>query len=136
MAEKVLLNLHLTLGSDELTANLKGATLALDSTQLDSSAMGDNWQENKQGLKMGTLQFRVNDDFTASSIDSILWNAYSTGTAVTFTVKPEDAATSTSNPAYSGSVMPKTYTMGGDLDTLAAKDLTWPVTGAVARATA
>ena len=91
--------------------------------------------ENTLGLKKGTLNFQVLDDFTAASVDAIIWAAFAAGTAVTFTIKAEDAATGTGNPAYSGSVMPQTYMMGGDLDTLAMKNLTWPITGAVARAT-
>jgi hypothetical protein len=41
----------------------------------------------------------------------------------------------TTNPQYSGSVLPNQYALGGQLGQMASKSLTYPGSGALARAT-
>lgn len=136
MAVLALTALHLTWNSVDLTDHIKSATLALEAAALDSTAMGDSWVENTGGLKSGTLNIEVMDDFALSSIDATIWAAFLAGTAVPFIIRPTTSAVSTTNPNYTGSVLPNRYTLGGALGELAMKSLEYPVTGAVARATA
>lgn len=133
MAVVALLNMYLLVGSDNLSDHTRNVQLTLNATELSSEAMGDSWEEVTGGLKAGTLSFEVLDDFAASSIDSILWTAFNTGTNVACAVRPVNAAIATTNPEYQFSAHPGQYQMGGALNTMAMKSLTWKISGAVVR---
>lgn len=117
----------------DLTDHSKGAQWAAEAAALDATAMGDLWTKNTGGLKSGTVNATLLDDFAASSVDATIWAAFSTGTAVAVASKPTAAAISATNPEYQVNVLPTQWNMGGSLGELAAKSLTWPMTGALVR---
>jgi hypothetical protein len=135
VATLALLNMYLLLNSVDLSDHCRGITLTADSTQLNSEAFGDSWEEVTTGLKSGTLAFTVLDDFAAGSVDATIWSAFNTGTAVAFEVRPVNSARSTTNPAYTGNVHPSQYVLGGDINTMGSKQLSWKVSGALTRNT-
>lgn len=134
MAVFALINEYVTLNAVNLSDHVRSATLALEASALDSTAMGDTWTENVFGLKSGTLTIEFNDDYAASSVDSTLWSAF--GTNVTFEVRPDAGAVSATNPKYTGSVGIAQHNVGGSLNEVARKSVTLPLSGAVTRATA
>jgi len=135
VAVLALLSEYWLLNSVDLTDHVRGVTMALDATQLNSEAMGDSWEEVTSGLKSGTINFTLLDDFALSSVDATIWAAFSAGTNVPFEVRPTSSARSTTNPGYTGSIHPSQYTLGGDINTMAMKQLTWKISGAVTRNT-
>lgn len=136
MAVKVLLNMYVTVNASTLAGTVKSAALAVEAATLDSTAMGDTWIENTLGLKSGTLTLSLLDDFTDNAIDELVWTWFNTGTAVAWVTRVEaDSIVSVSNPQYSGSLVPNTYSLGGGVGELAMKELAFPLTGAVTRTT-
>jgi hypothetical protein len=123
----------LLLNAGNLSAYCKKIELDVDVDALDSTAMGPGWKSSTGGIKSGTLALTLNDDVAAAAIDSILWPLL--GTVVTFEVRATSGARSTSNPAYTGSVLISGHQIGGSVGDLAAKDLSFPTSGAVSRAT-
>lgn len=135
MAVFALTNEYLALnGSATLNDHVKSAVLTVDVAQLDSTAMGDSWIEVIGGLKSASLAITFNDDYAASNVDATLWPLL--GTVVTFEVRPDAGSVSATNPKYTGSVLIGQHVLGGSVGELAAKSLTFPVSGAVTRATA
>lgn len=136
MAAFALTNEYLAINSVNFTtlSMVKSATLTLDVAQLDPTAMGDSWTEVLGGLKSGSLALVFNDDYASSSVDQTFWPLF--GTLVTFEVRPDAGAVSTTNPKYTGSVLIAQHALGGTVGDLAAKSLTFPTSGAVTRATA
>ena len=135
MAVFALTNEFLSLnGSSAVNDHVKSATLTVDVAQLDSTAMGDSWVKVIGGLKSGTLAITYNDDFAVSNVDALLWPLL--GTVVTFEVRPDAGAVSTSNPKYTGSVLISAHSVGGSAGDLAAKELTFQTSGTITRATA
>lgn len=128
-AEYVALN-----GSASLNDHVKSAQLVVDVAVLDSTAMGDGWTDNIGGLKSGTLNITWNDDVAASNVDATLWPLL--GTVVTFEIRLNDSAVGAGNPKYTGSVLISGHQIGGGVGELAAKQTTYPVSGAITRATA
>lgn len=135
MATLALLNQYFLLNSVDLSDHVRGVTLAVNAAQLSSEAMGDSWEETTSGLKAGTINFELLDDYAAGSVDATIWAAFAAGTNVAFEVKPVNAARSTSNPGYTGLIHPSEYKMGGSINTMAMKSLTWKISGAVTRNT-
>jgi hypothetical protein len=130
-----LLNQYFLLNAVDLSDHIRGATLAVNAAQLNSEAMGDSWEEVTTGLKAGTINFEVLDDFALSSIDATIWAAFNAGTNVAWEMRPVNASRSTTNPGYTGSIHPSEYKLGGSINTMAMKSLTWKLSGAVTRNT-
>ena len=134
MAVQALVAEVVTLNSVDQSDRCKSATLTIDSAQLDTTTFAsDGWTEMIGGLKSGTLTLEFLDDVAASQLDSELFPLL--GTVVTFAVRLDDAAVGTSNPEYQGSVLVTQHNIGGAVGELATKSLSFPITGAVTRAT-
>lgn len=134
MTTMALLNEYVEINGVDMSDHCRQGTLAVEAAALDSSAFGDGWQENTGGQKSGTLSVEFLDDFDAAQVDATLWPIF--GTVVTFTVRPSADPVSATNPQYSGKVLIQQHTVGGSLGEMATKSLTFPTSGAVARATA
>lgn len=121
-----------TLNSVDYSDHLKGATLTVDAAQLDTTDFASGgWTEVIGGIRSGTLALEFMDDVAANDVDSELWALL--GTVVTFTVKATNAAISTGNPEYQGSVLVTGHSLGGAVGDLAMKSLTFPTSGAIVR---
>jgi hypothetical protein len=126
--------MYVTIGGETLHDHGRQATLALDRTALDATAFGDGWSVNHGGLRSGTLTLQALDDFADESIDEILWDLYMSATGIAaFEVRPVNTTVSAANPAYTGSLFVQQFTIGGDLNTMASKSLSFPLSGAAAR---
>lgn len=135
MTTVALLNQYLLVNAVNLSDHTTNCQLAANRTQLSSEAFGDSWEEVTSGLAAGTVNFEVLDDFAVASIDSTLWAAFLAGTNVACEVRPDAGARSTSNPGYTFNVHPSEWQMGGQLNTMAKKSLTWKISGAITRNT-
>ncbi|MFF5988138.1 hypothetical protein [Prauserella flavalba] len=133
MGTFALLNEHVEINGVDLSDHVRAGTLALEATALDSTAMGDGWTEQTGGLKSGTLTIEFLDDFAASEVDATLWPLF--GTVVTFLVRPDGGAVSATNPNYTGSVLIQQHAVGGSINEMAMKSVTYPTSGVVNRAT-
>ncbi|SRR6266581_360733 len=102
-------------------------------TDEEISAFGSGWKSFVAGLKSAQLNIKLFDDFVAANLDATTFALF--GTTVTFEVRPTSAARSTSNPAYTGSVVVDSWNFGGDVGKVAPVDVSWPTTGAVLRQT-
>ena len=134
MAVMALINEYLSLNAVAMSDHVRQTTLAMEATALDSTAMGDGWVKNVYGLKSGSMQVEFNDDTAVSQVDALLWPLFGTNTA--FEVRLDAGVVSTSNPKYTGLVGISQHNVGGSLNEVARKSLTFPTSGAVARATA
>lgn len=134
MATLALLNEFVEINGVDMSDHCRQASLALEATALDSSAMGDGWQANTGGQKSGSLALQFLDDFDAGQVDATLWPVF--GKVVAFKVRPTADPVGPTNPEYSGQVLVSQHSVGGSLNEMAAKSLTFPTSGAVDRATA
>lgn len=135
MATLALLNQYFLLNAVDLSDHIRGATLAANATQLSSEAMGDAWEEVTTGLKAGTINFELLDDFAVGSVDATIWAAFNAGTNVAWEMRPVNGARSTTNPGYTGSIHPSEFVLGGQINTMAMKTLNWKISGAITRNT-
>lgn len=134
MAVMALLNEYVSINAAGMSDHIRQATLTVDSTVLDATAMGDNWIKNIFGLKSGQLQLEFNDDFVAANVDALLWPLL--GTNVAFEVRPDAGVVGANNPKYTGLIGISGFTVGGSLNEVARKGLTFPTSGIVTRAIA
>ena len=132
MAAFALTSMVTSINSVDYSDHLKSAVLTLDAAQLDTTDFASGgWVEMIGGLKSGTLQLLFNDDVADNDVDEELFALL--GTVVTFATKATSSAISASNPEYQGSVLITGHSIGGAVGELAAKSLTFPISGAITR---
>lgn len=136
MAKMVLLNEYIALNSTDLSTYCNKAELQIEVESKEVTTFGSaGAKEFIGGLKSGTLALEFKQDFGVGLLDAILWPLL--GTVVTFEVRPTSSAASTSNPKYTGSVLITGHNpITGGVGDEASMSLSFPTTGAIARATA
>jgi hypothetical protein len=136
MAVLAFTNGSVVLSGVDLSDHAKKIELSVEAEELDSTAFSPGGYKSAiGGLKGGSLSLTFNQDFAASSVDATLWPLL--GTVVTFAVKAVNAATSATNPVYSGSVLISKYNpLANGVGELAGVEVQFPTTGTITRATA
>jgi len=126
---KVLIN------GTNFSTSLASVELPVEIDEQEVTAFGSSWRTRIAGLKSGSITLEFHQDFGAASIDATLWPLL--GTNATVSVTPTSSTVSATNPTYSGEFLVTQYTpyasTVGDLATLS---VTWPLNGALSRATA
>lgn len=139
MATFVVTAEYVSINSVDLTAYVRSATLELNADPVEFSNMASaGAREYKIGLKQGTLNVELNQDYanSASATDQAIWGMFNTGSNVAFEVRPTSAGVGATNPKYTGNVVPVNYpAVGGSVGDAAVVSLSWPTSGAVSRAT-
>ena len=137
MAKLVLTDVVTTIGGTDYSANINQVEISLSADQVDTTPFGatGGFRTSVNGLKSGTFTVSFHQDFAAAAIDASLWSLF--GSAATVVVKPAGTAVSSSNPSFTFVANVNNLTpVTGAVGDLAVSNLTWPITGAVTRATA
>lgn len=135
MAVFVATDYNIKINGQDYSANLTQAELSLEADDVETTAFGSTYRSRIGGLKQGSLNLQFNQDFAAAGIDSVLFPLL--GTQATVVIKPNSTAVSATNPSYTFNALVTSYTpISGSVGDLATFSVTWPVSGAVTRATA
>lgn len=136
MAKMVLLASFLSLNANDLSNRTAKIELTAEVEEKDITTFASGgWKEVLGGLKSAGLALKFLQDVAAAAIDSIMWPLL--GTVVPFETRLDNAAVSTSNPKYTGSVLIKEWKpIAGSVGDTAEHDVSYPTSGAVVRATA
>lgn len=134
MATFAATDYDILINSVNMSTMARSATLPLTAAELDNTAFGGTAHSRIGGLKDGKLDIEFNQDFAAAQVDALLFPLF--GTVTTFELRPTSGARSTTNPAYTGSVLISQYTpMEAKVGDLAVTKVSWPLATAVARQT-
>jgi hypothetical protein len=96
--------------------------------------MGDTSRSYIGGLKSGTVDIEFNADFAAAKTEATIFPLVGTSTAVV--VKPVAASVSATNPSYSfNAICTEWDTLNGSVGEIATHSISWPITGAITKAT-
>ncbi len=135
MAKFVATDYKVTINGSNLSTSLASVELPIEIDEQETTAFGSEWRTRIAGLKSGSITLEFHQDFAAGAIDSVLWPLL--GTNATVVVVPTSGTVTASNPSYTGTFLVTQYTpyasTVGDLATLS---VSWPLTGALTRATA
>jgi hypothetical protein len=127
--------MNVTINGTALTTSVGKAELAVESDDVETTAFGGNgWRTRIGGLKAANVSLTFMQDYAAASVDATLWPLLNTlGTIV---LTPAGTAVSATNPSFTFTCLINSITEGGQVGDLATFDVTWPISGAVTRATA
>lgn len=136
MPKMVLLAQHLAINGNTLNEYTKKAELTVEVEDKDvTNYASAGWKEVLGGLKSAELSCEFLQDFAATELDSIMWPLL--GTVVSFVVRADQGAVSTSNPSYSGSILINGWNpIEGSVGDEATVSVGFPTSGAVTRTTA
>lgn len=135
MAKLVLTDVVTTIGGTDYSANINQVEISVSADSVETTSFGNDWRTEVSGLKSGTFTVAFHNDYAAAGIDSALWNLF--GTQATVVVKPAGTAVSATNPSYTFLVnLNNLNPVSGSVGDLATQNVTWPISGEVARATA
>jgi hypothetical protein len=135
VAKFVATDYNITINGTPFSASLAAVTLDITAEEQDTTSFGSTYRTRIGGLKDASVSFDFMQDFGASSIDATLFPLL--GTNATVVIKPTSGTVTATNPSYSFEALCTQYqpfaSSVGDLATLS---VSWPVSGAVTRATA
>jgi len=134
MANLVLTNMTVSLNGSQLSG-LSKVELTVEGDDIETTSYSSSgWRTRVGGLKAANVSMSIFDDFGAGALDATLWPLLNTiGTLV---ITPNGTAVSATNPSYSCTALINSLPVGGQVGDIAVKELSWPVSGAVTRATA
>ena len=135
MAKFIATDYKVTINGGTVSSSLASVELPIEIDEQETTSFGSEWRTRIAGLKSGSITLEFHQDFAAGAIDSILWPLL--GTNATVVVTPTSTAVSPSNPSFSGTFLVTSYTpYSSTVGDLATVSVTWPLTGALTRATA
>lgn len=135
MAVFALTSCFVSINSVDMSQYVAGVELSIEANELDTTDFASSgWKEVIGGLKSGNVRVRFNQDFASTTVDDRLFALF--GTVTAFLVRPTSASVGATNPNYTFSALINNYQpVTGNVGDLATMDLTWPISGAVTRAT-
>jgi hypothetical protein len=135
LAKFVATDYKVTINGTNLSTSLASVELPIEIDEQETTSFGSEWRTRIAGLKSGSITLEFHQDFAAGALDSILWPLL--GTNATVVVVPTSGTVTSSNPSYSGSFLVTQYTpYASTVGDLATVSISWPLSGALTRATA
>ena len=137
MAKFVVTDPVILFAGGTITTSVASATISIEADDVETTAFGGGgWRTRVGGLKQGTVDLEIMQDMDAGAIDATVYPYL--GSTVAMRIRPGGtAAVGTSNPEYRFDVLVTGWnpidSAVGDLSTIS---VSWPIDGAVTRATA
>ena len=135
MAKQVLTNVAVTYGTanTDISSFVTSITLSSSAAEVATTSMGSSAVTRIQGLIDNSITMELQQDYP--TIEKLFFDAFTAGTAVPMTVKPNGtAAASSTNPQYAFSVLPTGHEMvKGAIGDLATMSITFPISGAITK---
>ena len=134
MARIVLTNASVVFGSTDLSDHIASITLNSTYDIVETTAFGNTAKTRVAGLADNSVTFEFHQDYATSSVEQTIYPLL--GTAVSVVAKPVAGTTTTVNPQYTFSALVSEWTpLNGSVGELATASVTWPISGAITKAT-
>ena len=134
MARIVLTDVSVTINSVDLSDHIANVTLNQSFAEVETTAFGDSARTRVAGLGDNSVTLDFHQDFAASEVEATIYPLLGTTTAVV--VKPTSATVGAENPSYSMTCLVNQWSpVAGGIGDLASTSVTWPVSGAITKAT-
>jgi hypothetical protein len=136
MAKLVLTNAVVKVNGTDYSANVNQVEIAVTSNEVETTNFSSSgWRTVQGGIKSGTVTLSFHNDYAAAGLDDSLWSLLNT--SATVVVLPNGTAVGPANPSYTFQALVNNLTpISGSVGDLAVQNISWPINGAVTRATA
>ena len=136
MARIVLTDAYVVVNSVDLSDHINSVEIAQSFDSVETTAFGDSGRTRTGGLEDSSITLSFHQDFAASSVDQTI-SPLVGGTAA-FEIRAVGTAIglSSTNPKWTGTVLITEWNpLSGAVGELSTADVTWPVSGQIARGT-
>lgn len=139
MARLVLTDAYVVLASTDISAYVTSVTLSSTLDVVETTSMGSTSRTRVAGLRDNQVTLEFNQDFASGALETLIYPSDATskiGTAVAMEIRPTSAAASATNPKYSFSALITEWqSVSGSVGELATVSVSWPISGAITKAT-
>ena len=133
MARIVLTNALVTINSVDLSDRVASISLNSAIDVIETTAFSSTEARTRiGGLADNSITIEFHQDYASGEVETTIFPLIGDTTVVT--VKPENAATSATNPLYTVTCLVSEWSpLNGAVGELATASVTWPVSGAIAK---
>lgn len=134
MPRIVLTNASITFASTDISSYVSSVTLSTSLDVVDTTSFGNTARTRVAGLADNQVTIEFFQDFGSGLLESIVYPTI--GTSAAMVIKPVAGSTSATNPSYSfNALVSEWQPLSGAVGELATASVTWPISGAITKAT-
>jgi hypothetical protein len=128
----VLTNPKIVINSVDLTSKIDSIHIESTANDLDSTTFGNTAKRHAVGLLDNKVSIEFLQDEALSSVEATIYPLI--GSTCSMTVWPNGGTTSTTNPAYTFTVVVEQWLpLDGKVGELAKASITWPIDGTITK---
>lgn len=139
MARLVLTDAYVVLASTDISQYVTSVTLSSTLDVVETTSMASTSRTRVAGLRDNQVVLEFNQDFASGALETLIYPSDATtkiGTAVAMEVRPTSAAVGPTNPKYTFSALITEWqSLSGSVGELATVSASWPISGAITKAT-
>ena len=139
MAKLVLTNAYVVLASTDISSYVSSVSLSTTYDVVETTAFGDTARKRIAGLADNSITLEFHQDFATGALEQLIYpsDALSKlGTTVAMEIRPVNTTVGPTNPKYNFSALLTEWTpVNGAVGELATVSVTWPISGAISKAT-
>jgi hypothetical protein len=139
MARLVLTDAYVAYGSNDISDYITSVSLNTTYDVIETTAFGDTARKRVAGLADNSITIEFQADFASGALEQIIYQSQATntlGTTVYMEVRPTSSSVSATNPKYTFNALVSEYPiLNGAVGELATGSVTWPISGAITKAT-
>lgn len=139
MARIVLTDAYVVFASTDISAFVTSVTLSSTLDVVETTSMGSTSRTRVAGLRDNQITLELNQDFASGALEALVYPSDATtkiGTAVAMEIRPTSGGVTTTNPKYTfNALITEWQSLSGSIGELATVSVTWPISGAVTKAT-
>lgn len=138
MARIVLTDAKVTINGVNLSDHIASITINESADVVETTAFSNTAKTRVAGLRDNSVTLEFHQDFASNSVEQTINGTSSlVGTVTAIVVTPTSGAVSTTNPSYSFNALVAEWTsLSGSVGELSTASVTWPISGAITKATA
>jgi hypothetical protein len=134
MARIVLTDASVTFASTDISSYVSSITLSTSLDIIDTTSFGNSSRTRVAGLADNQVTIELFQDFGSGLLESIVYPTI--GTSAAMVIKPVADTTTATNPSYSfNALVSEWQPLSGAVGELATASVTWPISGAITKAT-
>lgn len=139
MARIVLTDAFVTINGVNLSDHIASITINESYDVVETTAFSSTAAKTRvAGLEDNSVTLEFHQDFAANNVEATINGTTSlVGTVTSIVVRPTSASVGATNPSYTFSALVSEWTaLNGAVGELSTASVTWPITGAITKATA
>lgn len=139
MARIVLTDAFVTINGVNLSDHIASITINETTDVVETTAFSSTAAKTRiAGLEDNSVTLEFHQDFAANNVEATINGSTSlVGTVTTIVVRPTSASVGATNPSYTFSALVSEWqSLSASVGELSTASVTWPISGAITKATA